>query len=321
MAIAANEPVTLRSAGSTFIYPIFAKWTAAYRRSRPDVQITYDPVGSGRGISRTLAGTVDFGASDGPIGDAQLQQSAKQVLHIPVVLGAVVPAYNLPGVKQPLHFTPAALAGIFLGTITRWDDPEMARANPGVQLPAREIAPVFRSDSSGTTYVWTDYLSKIDSEWKKRVGVGTTVGFPVGSGAQFNEGVLDFIKRRPYTIGYLQSSYAIEGHVQYGMVRNSSGNFIQADTASITAAAGAVEMPADFRVSIVNNPGAHAWPIASYSWLLVPTRIDDKAKAAATVSFLKWVLSNGQKLAAPLNFGPIPDSVAQRAFHAVEQIQ
>ena len=211
-----NKPITLFSAGSTFIYPILGKWCAEYRKLHPEMQVSYEPVGSGHGIGRTLAGTVDFGASDGPLSDVQIQRSARKILHFPVVLGGVVPSYNLPGVTQEIRFTPEALAGIYLGTITRWDDPELVRANPGAHLPAHELTVIFRTDSSGTTYIWTDYLTKVSADWSKRVGRGTSVKFPVGMGAPFNEGVQKLIKERPYSVGYLEVTYAVNGHLQAG---------------------------------------------------------------------------------------------------------
>ena len=230
-AAADNKPINLFSAGSTFIYPILGKWCAEYRKVHPEVQVSYEPTGSGHGIGRTLAGTVDFGASDGPLSDAQIQHSARKILHVPVVVGGVVPSYNLPGVTQEIRFTRAALAGVFLGTITRWDDPELVRANPGAHLPAHNLTVVFRTDGSGTTYIWTDYLTKVSADWSKRVGRGTSVKFPVGMGAPFNEGVQKLIKGRPYSIGYLEVTYAVNGHVQAGLVRNASGNFVGGETA------------------------------------------------------------------------------------------
>jgi len=320
---ATGATVTLTSAGSTFIYPMLGKWSTEYRKLHPDVQISYEPIGSGKGIARTLAGTVDFGASDGPMSDAQLRQTERKILHIPIVLGAVVPAYTLPGVAQEVRFTPAALAGIFLGTIKRWDDPELTRANPGVHLPGNKIDVVFRTDSSGTTYVWTDYLSKIGPEWSKRVGKGTSVSFPVGTGAQFNEGVQEAVKRRPFAIGYLEVTYAVQGKVQHGFVQNSSGAFVQANNASITAAAAAFanDMPEDFRISIANPRASDAYPISSFTWLLVPARIADGSKSKAIVGFLRWVLTDGQKLAPSLDYSPLPGAIASRALKAIDQIQ
>lgn len=318
-----DGPITILAAGSTFIYPILGKWCSEYKKLHPEIQISYDPVGSSRGIGRTLAGTVEFGASDGPLSDAQIEHAQKKILHVPVVLGGVVPAYNLPGLTHPLRFTATALAGIFLGTITRWNDSELVRNNPGVALPARDIAVVFRTDGSGTTYVWTDYLSKVSDNWRKRVGRGTSVPFPIGVGAQFNEGVRDVVKENPYSIGYLQVTYAIEGHIQSGLVQNSAGNFIKADSGSITAAATATakDMPADFRVSIANAAGADAYPISSFTWLLVPEHIGDPAKRQAIIGFLRWVLSDGGRFANQLHYAPLPGDVGSRVLKALDRIR
>lgn len=317
-----NKPINLISAGSTFINPILERWNTDYRKLHPDVLISYDPVGSGRGIARTLAGTVDFGASDGPLSDVQIQRERRKIAHVPVILGCVVPAYNLPGVTREVRFTPAALAGIFLGAITHWNDPELARSNPDVRLPSQEIKVIFRTDGSGTTYVWTDYLSKISTIWSKRVGRGTSVSFPVGFGAQFNEGVQQLIKSEPYSIGYLQVTYAVEGHVQSGLVQNSAGNFVKGDSAGITAAAAATatNTPDDFRVSITNSSAEDAYPISSFSWLLVPEPIEDRLKQQAIAGFLRWVLTDGQKLATPLHYAPLPGDVANRVLKAVDRI-
>jgi phosphate transport system substrate-binding protein len=323
-AVAAiGAEVTLVSGGSTFIFPIFAKWTLAYQKLHPDIQISYDPVGSWKGIGRITAGTLDFAASDGPLSDAQLRHTSNKILHIPAVLGAVVPAYNLPGITQDIRFTPAALAGIFLGTIKRWNDPELVRANRGVPLPANDIGVAFRLDGSGTTYVWTDYLSKVSTQWNKQVGRGTSVNFPLGQAAQFNEGVAALLKSHPYWIGYLQITYAVEGHIQHGRVQNSSGVFVKAESAGITAAAAATatDMPADFRVSITNAADSDAYPISSFTWFLVPAHVEDRQKREALVGFLRWVLTDGQKLAAPLDYAPLPGDVALRVRKAVDQIQ
>jgi phosphate transport system substrate-binding protein len=319
----ADKPIELFSAGSTFIYPILGKWIVEYRKLHPNVEITHEPLGSAHGIGRTLAGSVDFGASDGPLSDTQIQYAKKNILHVPVVLGAVVPSYNLPGVTRPLRFTPAALVGIFLGTITKWNDPELLRANPGTQLPAHAIDVVFRTDGSGTTYIWTDYLSKVNENRRKRVGRGTSVRFPVGTGAQYNEGVRDLVKKMPYSIGYLQSTYAIEGHIQNGLVENSTGNFVRADSGTITAAAAATatNMPADFRASITNCADSDGYPISSFTWLLVPAHIDDPAKRQAIVGFLRWVLRDGQEFAGPLHYARLPGDVADKILKAVDRIQ
>jgi phosphate transport system substrate-binding protein len=323
LASADTKPITLLSAGSTFIYPILAKWCKEYRNLHPDVQISYDPVGSSRGVARTLGGKVDFGGSDGPLTDEQIRHAQRKIVHVPVVLGAVVPSYNLPGVAREVRFTPAALAGIFLGKITRWNDPELVRANPDLHLPAHELTVLFRADGSGTTYVWTDYLSKVSTDWNKRVGRGMSVAFPVGFGANYNEGVLGLIKDRPYSIGYLQVTYAVEGHVQTGTVKNATGNFVRADSAGITAAAAATatNMPDDFRATITNAADSDAYPISSFTWLLVPEHIEDKVKRQTIIGFLRWVLTDGQSLAGPLHYAPLPGDVASQALRAVDQIR
>jgi len=320
-ARAANGPVRLASAGSTFIYPILAKWSKEYRSLHPNIEISYDPVGSGHGIARALAGTVDFGASDGPLSDLQVQHAPRKIVHVPVVLGGVVPSYNLPGINRDLRFTPAALAGIYLGAITKWNDPELARANPDIRLPAHEITVIFRTDGSGTTYVWADYLSKVSSTWSKQVGRGTSIRFPVGEGAQFNEGVQKLIKDTPYSIGYLQVTYAVEGHVQTGLVENSNGKFVKGNSSGITDAAAATNMPDDFRVSITNASDPNAYPISSFTWLLVPEHIEDRAKREAITGFLRWVLTDGQKMATPLHYAPLPGEITDRVLKAVDRIQ
>jgi phosphate transport system substrate-binding protein len=294
-----------------------------YTKAHPEIKINYDPVGSGRGISRALAGTVDFGASDGQLSDRQMKAASKPLLHIPVVLGAVVPAYNLPGIQAELRFTPDVLAGIGLGKITKWNDPGLVRSNPGVVLPNQNILVVFRTDGSGTTYVWTDYLSKVSDEWKRRVGFGTSVSFPVGRGARFNEGVVEEIQKVPYSFGYLQSTYAIENHVQYGAVQNSVGKFVKASSGSVTAAAAAAatDMPPDFRISITNAKDDDAYPVSSFTWILVPQKIDDPVKRTAIRDFLIWVLTDGQKYAQAKNYSPLPGDVAQRVLKAVGSIR
>jgi phosphate transport system substrate-binding protein len=320
ISAADEREIVLHGAGSTFIYPILSRWIKSYRKLHPAVQIDYEPVGSGRGISRCLAGSVDFGASDGPLSDGQIKHAQRSLLHVPVVLGAVVPAYNLPGITEPVRFTPSTLAGIFLGNIKRWDDAGLRQANPGLKLPARDIVTVFRTDGSGTTYVWTDFLSKTNPEWKKRVGLGTSVEFPVGVGAQFNEGIVEVVKQTPYSLGYLQITYAVDQHVQHGLVQNSSGVYVKADSAGITPDAAAVDLPADFRVSITNAGDPDAYPISSYTWLLIPVKVDDPIKRKALLDFLLWVLTEGQKDAAPLHYAPLPGDIALRVAKGLSQL-
>jgi phosphate transport system substrate-binding protein len=317
------EEIRITGSGSTFIYPLMGAWMKAYRTTHPQITFWYDPVGSGKGARQTLAGTVDFGASDGPVGDAALHGANVKVVQIPVTLGAVVPAYNLPSITGEIRFTGTALAEIYLGKIRKWNDPQIARANPRLALPNHDIDVLFRLDDSGTTYVWTDYLSKIDSEWNERVGRGTHVTFPTGSGANFNEGVVELIKQTPYALGYLQLTYAIQNHVPYGRVQNAAGAFVKAESASITAASAATasEMPDDFRVSITNAADADAFPISSFTWLLIPDGIADPAKKNAIMGFLRWILSDGQDMATPLHYAPLPADVARKVQHAIDRIQ
>jgi phosphate transport system substrate-binding protein len=325
--VPASEQVLLNGAGATFPYPIYSKWFDEYHKLHPEIQINYQSIGSGGGIRQVIAGTVDFGASDGPMTDEQLQEYTKKaghtILHFPTVLGADVPAYNIPGVTGQLKFTPEALAGIFLGKITRWNDPVLAGVNKGVNLPAQEIVVVHRSDGSGTTYVWVDYLSKVSEEWKTKVGKGTSVNWPVGLGGKGNEGVAGLVKQTPYAIGYLELIYAIQNKMPYGAVRNSAGNFVNADLASVTAAAAgaAQKMPDDFRVSITNAPGKNAYPIASFTWLLVPARIADGVKRKTITDFLHWMLTDGQGMAEPLAYARLPKEVISKEVKAISRIR
>jgi phosphate transport system substrate-binding protein len=318
----AYDGVQLSSSGSTFIYPMLGVWLREYKKVHPEFQLAYDPLGSGKGIRMTLAGTVDFGASDGPLTDPEMKAAQRRVLHVPVVLGAVVPAYSVPGITEELRFTPEILAGIYLGKIKKWNDPALVRGNPGIKLPGHEISVLFRTDGSGTTYIWTDYLSKVSAEWKQRVGKGTAVSFPAGSGVRFSEGMVEEIESHPYSFGYLQSTYAIEKHVHFGSVENSVGVFVKADSGTITAAAAATatDMPADFRVSITNSTDEAAYPISSFTWFLVPEKIADGAKRAAILGFLKWVLTDGQQLAAAKHYAPLPGDVAQRVLQGLAVI-
>ncbi|MFB3825454.1 MAG: phosphate ABC transporter substrate-binding protein PstS [Bryobacteraceae bacterium] len=314
--------IMLNGAGATFPYPIYAKWFDEYHRQRPDARINYQAIGSGGGIRQLQAGTVDFGASDMPVGDAELAKFPVPVLHFPTVAGAVVPMYNLPGVAQDLNFTPRGLAGIMLGTIRKWNDPEIAGANPGTVLPAADIVVVHRSDGSGTTFIWTDFLSRVSPEWKSKVGVGTSVSWPVGLGGKGNEGVSGLVKQTANSIGYVELIYAVQNRIPYGKVRNAAGNFVKADLKTVTAAAAgaAANMPADFRVSIVNAPGADAYPVSSFTWLLVPSRIQNPEKARVLKDFLRWMSGPGQKVAETLSYAPLPAEVAAQVRQAVGRI-
>jgi phosphate transport system substrate-binding protein len=319
-----SESVALiNGAGATFPYPIYAKWFDEYHKLHPDIQINYQSIGSGGGIRQLLTGTVDFGASDSPMTDEQLRQAKFKVLHFPTVLGAVVPSYNVPAVTEELKFTPEALTGIMLGTVKKWNDGRIAKANPGVKLPSNDIVTVHRSDGSGTTFVWTDYLSKVSPEWKSKVGSGTSVNWPAGLGAKGNEGVAGLVKQTPYSFGYVELVYAIQNNMAYGRVHNSSGTPVKADLASVTAAAAAAaaSMPDDFRVSITNPPGRDAYPIASFTWLLIPGAIPDSAKKSAITGFLRWMLEDGQKMTQQLSYAPLPPEVISKELNAISQIQ
>ncbi len=321
------DTLQINGAGATFPYPIYSKWFDEYHKLHPEIEFNYQSIGSGGGIRQVLARTVDFGASDGPMNDQQLAEAKSKlgydVLHFPTVLGAAVPTYNIPGVQQELNFTPEALAGIFLGKISKWNDPELTKANSGVRLPGDDIVVVHRSEGSGTSYIWTDYLSKVSEEWKSKIGKGGSVNWPVGLGGKGNEGVSGLVKQTPYSIGYVELIYAIQNNMPYGRVRNSSGNFVKADLASVTAAAaGAVEnMPDDFRVSITDAPGKNAYPISSFTWLLVPSRIEDPQKKKAITDFLHWMVKDGQKFAEPLAYSELPKSVAAKEKKAISRIE
>jgi phosphate transport system substrate-binding protein len=326
LAIFAAAPAwaqNINAAGATFPYPIYSKWFDEYHKLHPSVQINYQSIGSGGGIRQLLDKTVDFGASDGPMTDEQLQQAGFKILHFPTVLGAAVPSYNIPGVTGELKFTPEALSGIFLGKVTKWNDPAIAGANPGVKLPADDIVVIHRSDGSGTTYIWTDYLSKVSADWQSKVGKNTSVNWPVGLGGKGNEGVAGLLKQTPDSIGYVELIYAIQNSLPYGTVKNSSGEFIKASLAGVSAAAAgaAKSMPEDFRVSITNPPGKDAYPISSFTWLLIPSQIQDPAKKAAIKDFLTWMLTSGQQFCEPLAYAKLPKEVVAKEQKAVALIQ
>jgi len=313
---------TLNGAGATFPYPMYSKWFSEYHKAHPDVEINYQSIGSGGGIRQVLAGTVDFGASDGPMTDEQLAQSKTKILHVPTVLGADVPAYNIPGVTAELKFTPEALAGIFLGKITNWNDKAIASANPDVKLPNDQIIVIHRSDGSGTTYIWTDYLSKISADWQAQAGKGTSVKWPVGLGGKGNEGVAGMIRQMQGSIGYIELIYAVQNKIPYGVVKNAAGSFVKAGLDSVTAAAAsAPKMPADFRVSITNAPGKDAYPISSFTWLLIPAQSKDAAKGKILSDLLNWIVNDGQKMTADLAYAPLPASVAAKVKEEIKQVR
>ena len=322
LAVPVVGQTTLVGAGATFPYPIYSKWFSEYHKVHSDVQINYQPIGSGGGIRQVTAGTVDFGASDMPMTDQQLKDSKVKIMNIPTVLGAVVPAYNIPGVTGEVKFTPEALAGIFLGKISKWNDKAITSANPGVNFPDKDIIVVHRSDGSGTTFIWTDYLSKVSPEWKGQVGSDTSVKWPLGMGGLHNEGVAADIRQLSGAIGYVELIYAVQNNIPYGSVRNSAGVFLKATLEGVTAAAAsAPKMPADFRVSITNAPGKDAYPISSFTWLLIPAQSKDAAKGKILTDFLNWMVTDGQKMTSTLSYAPLPDSVVAKAKDAVKEIK
>jgi phosphate transport system substrate-binding protein len=322
LAVPALAQTKLNGAGATFPNPIYSKWFSEYHKLHPDIEINYQSIGSGGGIRQVIAGTVDFGASDGPMTDDQLKEAKMKILHFPTVLGADVPAYNIPGVNAELKFTPDALAGIFLGKITKWNDKALTGPNPGVSLPDRDIIVVHRSDGSGTTYIWTDYLSKISPEWQSQAGKGTSVKWPVGLGGKGNEGVAGSIRQLQGSIGYVELIYAVQNNISYGSVKNAAGNFVKASLESVTAAAAsAPKMPADFRVSITNAPGKDAYPISSFTWLLIPAQAKDASHSKILADFLNWMLTDGQRMTAALSYAPLPEGVVQKEKEAIKQVR
>jgi len=316
---------TLNGAGATFPNPMYSKWFSDYHKLHPDIQINYQSIGSGGGIRQVTEGTVDFGASDMPMTDGQLTEAQTKlktkILNIPTVLGAAVPAYNIPGVKGEVKFTPEALAGIFLGRITKWNDKAITSANPGVNFPDKDIVVVYRTEGSGTTFIWTDYLSKVSPEWKSKVGSNASVKWPVGMGGKGSEGVAGSIRQLQGSIGYVELIYAVQNNIAYGSVKNSAGNFVKASLESVTAAAAsAAQMPADFRVSITDAPGKEAYPISSFTWLLIPEQSKDAAKGKILADFLNWMVTDGQKMTTALSYSPLPDNVAQKVKEASKQV-
>ena len=325
--VLAQNALLINGAGATFPYPIYSKWFDEYHKANGNIQINYQSVGSGAGIKQATDGTVDFGASDGPMSDEQIKAYSDKhgsgILHFPTVLGAVVPTYNIPGVSASLNFTPEALAGIFLGRITKWNDPAIADPNKGITLPAEDIVVVHRSDGSGTTYVFTDYLSKVSEDWKNKVSKGTSVNWPVGLGGKGNEGVTGLVKQTPNAIGYVELIYAAKNNIAFGAVKNAAGVFVKADLAGVSeaAAAAAKSMPDDFRVSITNAPGKKAYPISTFTWLLIPAKFSDAAKRDAMKNFVKWAITDGQKFTEELEYAKLPKEVVAKELKAIGSIQ
>ena len=316
----ASAQMMINGAGATFPYPIYSKWFDEYAKVDPSVRFNYQSIGSGGGQKQILAQTVDFGASDGPMSDDNLAKAPGKLLHIPTVAGADVVAYNLPG-NPALKFDADTIAGIFLGQIKKWNDPKIAALSPGVTLPDQEIVVVHRSDGSGTTYIWTDYLSKISPEWKTKVGTNTSVNWPTGIGGKGNEGVAGQIKQTPGAVGYVELIYAVQNKMPYADVKNSAGEFVKASLESITAAMATAEIPDDFRFSMTNAPGKGAYPIAGATWLLVYEQQKDATKGKKLVEFLKWAAKDGEKMAQDLQYAPLPESLQQRVLKRIDDIK
>jgi phosphate transport system substrate-binding protein len=322
-ATLAAQSMQINGAGATFPAPIYGKWFSEYNKLHPDIRINYQPLGSGAGVRQITGRTVFFGASDGPMTPEQLLAAPGKILHLPTVLGAVVPVYNVAGVSQELKFSGPVLADIFLGKITKWNDPAIAKLNAGVNLPGTDIVVAHRSDGSGTTYIWVDYLSKVSPEWKKRVGVAQSVNWPAGVAAAKNDGVAAIVSQTPGAIGYVELIYALQTKTAYGQVQNANGKFVKASIDSVTAAAAeaAKQMPADYRVSITNAPGDAVYPISSFTWLLLYQDPKDKAQGKAMVDFMKWALTDGQKFAADLGYAPIPKNVVDMEMKTLATIK
>jgi phosphate transport system substrate-binding protein len=322
---AAPAPVLINGAGATFPQPIYSKWFDTYHKMHGDIEFNYQAVGSGAGIRQAMEKTVDFGASDMPMTDDLLAQAKQKLgcdlLHFPTVLGAAVPTYNIPGVSTALNFTPEAISNIYLGKITKWNDPAITGPNPGVNLPGTDIVVVHRSEGSGTTFIWTDYLSKVNPEWASKVGHNASVNWPVGLGGKGNEGVTGLVKQTPGAIGYVELIYAVQNHLPYGLVKNQAGKFVKADFASVTAAAAGTQMTDDFRVSITNGSSPTAYPISSFTWLLIPSHIADATKRDAIKAFLKWMMTDGQQYAKDLAYAPLPKAVVAKEMKQIDRIQ
>lgn len=322
-APAAGQAIQINGAGATFPYPIYSKWFDEYHKTHEQVQINYQSIGSGGGIRQVSSETVFFGATDGPMTDEQLKAAPGAILHFPTVLGADVPVYNLPGLAAELKFTGPLLADIFLGKVKKWDDPAIAKVNAGVTLPSTDITVVHRSDGSGTTYIWADYLSKVSPEWKDKVGVSTAVNWPAGVGGKGNEGVAGLVSQTPGSIGYVELIYALQNKIAFGAVQNAAGEFVKATTESVTAAAAAsaASIPADFRVSITNAAGPGAYPVSSFTWLLLYENPKDKVQGKAMVDFVKWALTDGQQFASALGYAPLPSDLVTKELAALATVK
>jgi phosphate transport system substrate-binding protein len=315
--LSAAQAQKITGAGSTFDYPIFSKWFNEYSAAHPGVEINYQSIGSGGGIKQVCSGTVDFGASDMPMTDDLLKSCGVKLVQIPIVLGADVPTYNVPGVTAELKFSQSVIADIFLAKITNWNDPQIAKDNPGVHLPDQKIIVVHRSDGSGTTFIWTDFLSKVSKEWAGGPGKGTAVNWPTGVGGKGNEGVAGYVRQLPGSIGYVELIYALQNHITYGSVQNAAGKFVKASIDSVTAAGATAKIPDDYRVSITNAPGADAYPVSSFSWMLIPTHPTDMAKEKVIKDMLNWIDTSGESEVSTLSYAPLPENLASRVLKTV----
>jgi phosphate transport system substrate-binding protein len=321
IALSTVQAQKLTGAGATFPYPIYSKWFSEYSAAHPGVEINYQSIGSGGGIRQVTAGLVDFGASDMPMTDDLLAGSKVKLVHIPTVLGAVVPIFNVPGVSD-IKFSGDVLADIFLGKITQWNDGRIAKDNPGVNLPAQKIIVVHRSDGSGTSFIWTDYLSKVNSEWSNGPGKGTALNWPVGVGGKGNEGVAGLVRQLPGAIGYVELIYALQNKISFGEVKNPAGNWIRASIEGVTAAAASIkQLPADYRVSITNAPGADSYPISSFTYLLIPVHPADPAKGKVIVDMLSWIVKSGESEVSSLSYAPLPANVAEKVLKTIYSLQ
>ncbi len=321
LALGTAQAQKLTGAGATFPYPIYSKWFTEYSAAHPGVEVNYQPIGSGGGISQVTKGVVDFGASDMPMTDESLASSSVKLIHIPTVLGAVVPIFNVPGV-QDVKFSPDVLADIYLGKIANWSDARIAKDNPGVKLPDQKIIVVHRSDGSGTSFIWTDYLSKVSKDWASGPGKGTSPSWPVGVGGKGNEGVAGLVRQLPGAVGYVELIYALQNKISYGQVKNAAGNWLLASIDGVTEAAATVkQMPADYRVSITNAPGAKAYPISSFTYLLIPAKSTDPAKAKVLKDMLSWIVKSGEGETAALSYAPLPPNLAEKVLKTVYSLQ
>lgn len=321
LALGAAQAQKLTGAGATFPYPIYSKWFGEYSQAHPGVEVNYQPIGSGGGITQVTKGVVDFGASDMPMTDQALAASPVKLVHIPTVLGAVVPIFNIPGVQE-LKFSPDVLADIYLNKITNWNDARIAKDNPGAKLPDQKIIVVHRSDGSGTSFIWTDYLSKVSKEWADGPGKGSSLNWPVGVGGKGNDGVAGLVRQLPGAIGYVELIYALQNHINFGDVKNAAGNWVKASIEGVTAAAASVkQMPADYRVSITNAPGAESYPISSFTYLLIPAKSADASKGKVLHDMLSWILKSGEDQASQLSYAPLPPAMVEKVLKTVYSLQ